>query len=159
MSKADIIGRNVRDYENKAVSLYNNGYKEGKNDGYALGKESGIKEAWELVRELENMSWERFSKVFLGNESIWDVICSLDFWETKHCLEDFAEDELKAFEVGDEVKDENGLIGVITNADTHYHIFYPHNGKTWKAPKNARLKKTGVKKHVTPMNDTWEMPW
>ena len=45
--------------------------------------------------------------------------------------------------VGDEIEDSNGLIGIVTNTDTHYHIFYPHNGKTWKASKDMHFKKTG----------------
>lgn len=46
--------------------------------------------------------------------------------------------------VGDEVIDPNGLRAIVTNTDTHHHLFYPDNGKTWKAPKSVKLKKTGV---------------
>ena len=45
--------------------------------------------------------------------------------------------------VGDEVIDPNGLKAIVTNTDTHYHLFYRHNGKTWKAPKSISLTKTG----------------
>lgn len=148
MSKEDIIERSVRDYENKATSLYNNGYKEGKNEGYRMGKESGIKEAWQLVRDLEAMSYERFKSAFRGFESIWDVVNELDYEEVKHCLEDFAEDELKTVTVGDVVIDPNGLEAIVTNTDTAYHLYYPHNGKTWKAPKRTSLKKAGKRSIV-----------
>ena len=58
-------------------------------------------------------------------------------------LEDYAESQKDTIEVGDEIEDGNGLIGIVTNTDTHYHIFYPHNGKTWKASKDMHFKKTG----------------
>ena len=51
------------------------------------------------------------------------------------------EDTIK---VGDEVIDPNGLRAIVTNTDTHHHLFYPANGKTWKAPKSIKLKKTGA---------------
>lgn len=46
--------------------------------------------------------------------------------------------------VGDEVIDPNGLRAIVTNTDTHYHLLYPSNGKTWKSPKSTWLKKTGA---------------
>lgn len=54
-----------------------------------------------------------------------------------------AKPEEDIIKVGDEIEDGNGLIGIVTNTDTHYHIFYPHNGKTWKASKDMHFKKTG----------------
>lgn len=38
-TKEDIIGKYMKDTESKANSLYSKGYKAGKNDGYALGRE------------------------------------------------------------------------------------------------------------------------
>lgn len=53
------------------------------------------------------------------------------------------EEDHKEVKVGDEVIDPNGIKAVVTNMDTHIHLVYRHNGKTWKAPKSIPLRKTG----------------
>ena len=56
-----------------------------------------------------------------------------------------------AFEVGDEVSDENGRLAVVTNNDTHIHLLYYWSGKTWKVPHDmeCKLEKTGRKTKVS----------
>lgn len=143
-TKEAIIESNVKDFANKALSLYNNGYKAGKNDGYAEGREAGIITGWTMAKGLAEMSWERFSKAFPGYESIAEVLFAMSHEDVAKRLTELYDEELHAeLKVGDEIRDSNGLIGIVTNTDTHYHIFYPHNGKTWKAPKSARLEKIG----------------
>lgn len=145
-AREDVIERYMRDAENKANSLYDSGYKMGAaqvNDAFGAGVEHGRREAWNLMRDIADMSWERFSKAFCGYEGIGEVIQRLDYEEVKHCLEDFAKDELDSIEVGDEVIDPNGLEAIVTNTEMHYHLFYKDNGKTWKAPKTTKLTKTG----------------
>lgn len=147
-TREQVIERYMRDAENKANSLYDRGYEAGTLEiegTYAMGMEHGAKDAWQLMRDIADMSWERFSKAFCGYEGIGEVIQRLDYDEVRHCLEDFAKDELDRIEVGDEVIDPNGRTAIVTNADTHYHLFYPLSGKTWKAPKSASLTKTGRK--------------
>ena len=62
--------------------------------------------------------------------------------QSGHAEEMNPEDDI--IKVGDEVIDPNGIRAIVTNTDTHHHLFYPSNGKTWKAPKSIHLKKTGV---------------
>lgn len=139
--KKTVIARYLKDAESKAESLY--------RKGYALGRESGSNEAWETLREMANMPYEEFVEAFDGFECIADVVRSKDKEVVVQMLDDYkclkairkkAPTEIKP---GDEVVDSNGLIGLVTNTDTHYHIYYPHNGKTWKAPKSAELTRTG----------------
>ena len=59
-------------------------------------------------------------------------------------VEDFIE-KTGGIKVGDEVIDPNGIKAIVTNTDTHFHLYYPANGKTWKAPKTTVLEKTGAR--------------
>lgn len=51
---------------------------------------------------------------------------------------------------GDLVLDQNGLRAIVVNNDTHIHLLYIENGKTWKVPNNLKhtLKPIGLKGHV-----------
>lgn len=140
--KEDIIGRFMRDAESKAESLYRKGYKEGKNDGYALGKAMGKADVWDTLRKILSMPNEDFREVF--RYCMDEVVRRLD---VDTVMQKFAEWEEscddETLKVGDEVIDPNGLMAIVTNTDTAYHLYYPHNGKTWKAPKTTKLTKTG----------------
>lgn len=153
---AERIESFVRDTEHKATSLYKRGYNEGKNDGYALGKQSGKEEMFEMLRTVANMPYEEFDAMFPG-ASFVDIIT---FYKADTIAEKLSERESKKsnLSVGDEVMDSNGIVGIITNTDTHYHIFYPHNGKTWKAPKTITLTKTGNRVDVVCRKERIE-PW
>lgn len=114
-----VLERFMRDQENKANSLYNAGYKDGWEDCY----NEKVAEAWsdgyqageEHARQQEE-------------EKVWDL------WV-----------EEEPIRVGDEVEDPNGLKAIVTNYDTHMHLIYPHNGKTWKVPHDQEyaIKRTG----------------
>lgn len=151
-----IIERQTRDFKSKAESLYNKGYTAGKNDGYALGKESGMEEAWELIKKALTMPMRDFSLAFGLAECLEDITY-MSIQEISKAMSEYEESKAKAdtFCVGDEVIDENGLRAVVTNADTHYHLFYRHNGKTRKASKDANLKKSGRHFDVILREGVW----
>lgn len=155
MEKEDRMERYMRDQRCKAESLYNVGFKEGKNIGYALGKENGyakgLKDAWDVIRFIADETDGEVYDVFGLTEVEWDTWDDLirEYEAEEICepiLKYLAEHSEQAgkIEIGDIVCDENGLWGVVTNTDTHYHILYS-NGKTWKAPKSYPFKKTGRK--------------
>lgn len=50
----------------------------------------------------------------------------------------------KKIKVGDEVETSGGCRGIVTNTDTHYHIFFPENGKTWKIRKSDKKLLTKI---------------
>lgn len=79
-----------------------------------------------------------------GYEAGHDVGYVEGFNEGYNKATEDAEPEDDTIKVGDEVIDPNGLRAIVTNTDTHYHLLYPDNGKTWKAPKSTWLKKIGA---------------
>lgn len=144
MKKEDIIERYMRDTEHKANSLYNNGYKEGKNDGYALGREKGMKVVWDAIKAWFSVThpFEETKQVF-GINCFTDVVqelTSTEFVEKITEWEEGKEAEISAF---DEVIDPNGMTAIVTQIGTHIHLLYSDNGKTWKAPRGTKLIKTG----------------
>ena len=141
-NREEIIARSVRDYENKANSLYTRGYNEGHRDGCSFARKMGMQDAWDLIRNVLEMPIDDFIDVFNGADCLEDI-SYMDIHEIEERMDKYKEKEV--IEVGDEVEDVNGLVAIVTNTDTHYHLFYKDNGKTWKAPKSARLKKTGRK--------------
>ena len=150
-SKENVIAKYMKDAESKANSLYGKGYTAGKTDGYALWKEThqetyekGVYDGMVAALRLVKMDGKECEEMF-GWCSLEYILKHNDPIEVFRKLSEISEAE--AIEVGDEVEDENGLRGIVTNTDTHYHIMYP-NGKTWKAPKSYPFKKTGKKGHI-----------
>lgn len=149
------IERFVRDTEKKAESLYNRGYTDGKNDSYALGKESGMNKLWEALKEIKAMP-HRDYELFIGGIVYWSEL--FDKLTPQELIAKF--EEYKAqdsdIQIGDYVRDPNGIECIVTNTDTSYHLYYPHNGKTWKAPKSTELTKTGVHgRIIATEGDLW----
>lgn len=147
-NREEIIERSVRDYENKANSLYTKGYNEGHRDGCSFARKMGMQDAWDLIRNVLEMPIDDFIDVFNGADCLEDI-SYMDIHEIEERMDKYKELQKEAIEVGDEVEDENGLRAIVTNTDTAYHLYYPHNGKTWKAPKSTRLKKTGIRGMLT----------
>ena len=143
-NREEIIERSVRDYENKANSLYTKGYNEGHRDGCSFARKMGMADAWELIKRVTDMCLEDFSETFDGADCLEDLRY-MDIDDIAERMKEYEDNCGEDIKVGDEVIDINGLKAIVTNADTHYHLFYPLSGKTWKAPKSARLKKTGRK--------------
>lgn len=142
-NKEEVIERYLRDSEQKAESLWRKGYNEGHKDGCSLARAMGLADAWETVQKMADMPYEDFCEVFEGFESLADVVRFKDVQTVMAMLKDYEEGCDARLQVGDEVIDPNDIKAVVTNTDTAYHLYYPHNGKTWKAPKTTKLTKTG----------------
>lgn len=140
----EAIERYMRDAEYKAISLYNNGVKEGSAETYNIAYRNGLSDAWSVIKEAMEMPMSDFERLFDGAECLEDIRY-MDIGEIAERMKKYEAEREETLEAGDEVIDINGLKAIVTNADTHYHLFYPLSGKTWKAPKCAALKKTGRK--------------
>ena len=138
MDKDTVIERAVRDFEHKAESLYNKGFKE----GFTSGKDAGFASVWGLVKELKDRGI--LDKVL--EEDLDDIEDIISRCGTDKIIDIFDTDS--GIETGDVVEDFNGLRAVVMNTDTYYHLVYLDSFKTWKAPKNTDLKKTGDKINV-----------
>ena len=57
--------------------------------------------------------------------------------------------------VGDEIETSGGCRGIVTNTDTHYHIFFPENGKTWKIKKSEKNLLTKISENERIYSDVW----
>lgn len=116
------------------------GYLKGKDEAFEEAYQRGLNEAWEAVKWLWSHSFEMFN------------VCVIDVLY-KHTPSEIIEvmrssEKAEELHVGDEVIDPNGLKAIVLNTDTHYHLIYPHNGKTWKCPKDTELTKTGKRLEV-----------
>ena len=143
---------NAREYAVHEMDVFLNGSKQRNkfnhvihqisDHAYGRGYQDGLNEAWAYCKELCSCAFGTFGMGML------DVL-------TEYTAEDAIakmkrdEDICTEVEVGDEVIDPNGIKAVVTNVDTHRHILYPHNGKTWKVPNGVELKKTGARKTVS----------
>ena len=143
-TREEVIARYMRDAVQKAISLYNHGVKEGSAETYNIAYSNGLSDAWSVIKEAMEMPMSDFERLFDGAECLEDVK-HFTIEEIRDIVRRYEAEREETIEVGDEVIDINGLKAVVTNTDTHYHLFYPLSGKTWKAPKSARLKKTGRK--------------
>lgn len=136
-TKQEIIDRYMKDTESKANSLYSKGYKAGKNDGYALGREKAD-ESFEMG---SRMAIAALRHLWAHTDMTAERVLNLSDEEIlKAVTKEAKKPELK---LGDEVVDCNGLKAVVTNVGTHVHLIYPHNGKTWKASFDEPLEPTG----------------
>ena len=136
-TKEDIISKYMIDAESKANSLYSKGYKAGKNDGYALGKEKAD-ESFEMG---SRMAIAALRHLWASTDMTAEKVLNLSDEEILKAMT--REAKKPNLTVGDEVKDSNGFKAVVTNVDTHIHLIYPHNGKTWKASFDEPLEPTG----------------
>ena len=97
----------------------------------------------EDVREAKTATIERFMRDQLNKaESLYNKGYNDGYAQGYRIGRDISEAS-ESIKVGDEVIDPNGLKAIVTNTDTHFHLLYPDNGKTWKAPKTTVLEKTG----------------
>lgn len=142
--REQIIERFMRDTEHKAISLYNHGVKEGSAIASEDAYEQGRADAWELIKRLLDMGIKDFSETFDGADCLEDIRY-MDIDDIAERMKEYEDSCREDIEAGDEVIDPNGLVAIVTNTDTHYHLLYKGNGKTWKAPKSTKLKKTGHK--------------
>lgn len=148
-TKEDVINSFMKDTEIKVNSVYKNGYEAGykaceaeKEDVDDNAYNRGLEDAWECARRTAeqrddelSIRWkQRILSMDMFKNSVHDAMKVLEEHDKKQAGEIHA---------GDVVKDPNGLKAVVTNTDTHYHLYYLANGKTWKAPKTAELTKTG----------------
>lgn len=154
-TKEEVINSFMKDTELKVNCVYKNGYEAGyraseteNRNGFDEGYVKGLEDAWECARRLaleksqkdmhNNLSWYLFKKssyAVLGEDSVFDAM---------KALEEYDKEQAEEVHAGDVVKDPNGHRAFVTNTDTHYHLYYPANGKTWKAPKTTKLTKTGT---------------
>lgn len=143
-TKEMIIERFMRDSEQKAHSLYNSGVKEGARLATEGAYKMGMADAWEILKRAMELPCGAFMKVFDGADCLEDIR-HMEMSEIAKRMEAYEDGQKKASAilVGDEVRDPNGIVAIVTNTDTAYHLLYLHNGKTWKAPKTTKLTKTG----------------
>lgn len=155
-TKEMVLSKYMKDQAQKAESLYRKGVSEGSTMATEGAYEMGRADMYECVRIFLKMTFgeirEMFPKASIGEGGEWINVFSIyDAEEFAEAIRAYRQGKKNAFKVGDEVIDSNGLRAIITNADTHYHLLYVHNGKTWKAPKTANLLSTGKSyENVTP---------
>lgn len=151
-TKEDVINSFMRDTEAKVNSVYRQGYGAGYKACEAEKKEvadnaynRGLEDAWECARRMterkdgeSSICWK-----LCGIMNI-DLFKKISVYDAMKALEEYDKKQAEEIHVGDVVKDPSGLKAVVTNTDTHYHLYYPANGKTWKAPKTTKLTKTGT---------------
>lgn len=144
MSREEVMARYMRDTEHKANSLYDHGVREGSAMATEGAYKMGIADAWEILKRAMELPCGAFMKVFDGADCLEDIR-HMEMSEIAKRMEAYEDGQKKASAilVGDEVRDPNGIVAIVTNTDTAYHLLYLHNGKTWKAPKDIRLTKTG----------------
>lgn len=141
------IEKCLKDTRAKAESIYRAGYKEGYNDKAIEVVEEeatsaawyleGLKDAYQCLKTQWLFAPTAPSELFA--KSAEEFVESV----TESDEEDEEEKYTNKLRVGDEVVDQNGLTAIVTNTDTHYHLYYPKSGKTWKASKDIRFTKTG----------------
>lgn len=127
------FGRKFESVLEGIVKCAYNAGAESKGDGY----EKGLEDAWQAAKDL--LVTDVCDKEYLFGTG--SVLLTMDRYSPLEVSAKLSED--KNIKVGDEVVDPNGLTAVVTNTDTHYHLLYPHNGKTWKCSKDTKLTKTG----------------
>lgn len=139
-------------------NLVHKAYEEGKADGLKEAKatdscswEKGVTDAWGCVIHTLNMlgkdegikADERAVMRAIAHtlETSDAIGFTRSYVEMKNLTEDDEAD--KSIEVGDVVLDPSGNECVITNDDTHYHVIYTSNGKTYKWNKDTKFKPIG----------------
>ena len=144
MSREEVMARYMRDTEQKANSLYDHGVREGSVMATEGAYKMGMADAWEILKRAMELPCGAFIKIFDGADCLEDIR-HMEMSEIAKRMEAYEDGQKKASAilVGDEVRDPNGIVAIVTNTDTAYHLLYLHNGKTWKAPKDTRLTKTG----------------
>lgn len=139
-------------------NLVHKAYEEGKADGLKEAKatdscswEKGVTDAWECVTHTFNLLSTECDFTIEERKVMKAVAHILEdsrpieqtrvYVETRNHADDEEADE--PIEVGDVVLDPSGNECVITNDDTHYHVIYTSNGKTYKWNKDTKFKPIG----------------
>ena len=92
-NREEIIARSVRDYENKANSLYTRGYNEGHRDGCSFARKMGMQDAWDLIRNVLEMPIDDFIDVFNGADCLEDI-SYMDIHEIEERMDKYKEKEV-----------------------------------------------------------------
>ena len=110
--------------------------------------EQGLEEGWELVKKIQDMTYERRNKIFGTNpcnNSLNDIIGSFTVVEVKEKIEEY--ERLNSFNVGDVVNVNGYLKGIITYvySDKNFDILLD-NGitRTHEQPSNCEK----INKHI-----------